>query len=46
MEAYVRTLNVPAQVSLVPSAGEWYRPDTVHAALLPHEIVQAIPALF
>jgi pimeloyl-ACP methyl ester carboxylesterase len=46
VEACMRALGVPVQVQVVPSAGDWHRPSAVHLALLPHEILQAIPSLF
>lgn len=45
VEQYLGAVEVPAEIHLVPSAGDWQRPDFVHAALLPHEILQAISAL-
>lgn len=46
LEPYAGSLDVPTEIHVVPSAGDWHRPEAVHLALLPHEILQAIPALF
>jgi pimeloyl-ACP methyl ester carboxylesterase len=40
----VRQLYGPGSVAVVPPGGEWDNPETVHTALLPQQVLQAIAA--